>query len=362
MDDTPEIGALVEVRGQRWVVSEKAAGGAASTLLDLQSVEDGRYGETLSVIWEVEPGRRLLPAGSLPDVTPHGFDAPDRLAAFLDAVRRQLIAELKQLREAAGLTQDEVAERLDWHPTKVFRIETGRTGPHPNDVRGMLDIYGVKDQRQREALIQLAKHARKRGWWYSYRDVLPSRYEFFIGRESEASSIRTFELAVIPGLLQNEDYARALVRGGPLELDLEDIERRVEVRMTRQRILTRKDRPQLWAILDEAAIRRTVGGPEVMHSQLQHLITAMEEGKTTIQVVPYDVGAYPGTTGSFIILGFPTSTDVDVVYMETIGGNLWVDKAEEVEHYVTAFDHLRAVALSPDDTRDMLLAASEALT
>jgi transcriptional regulator with XRE-family HTH domain len=276
--------------------------------------------------------------------------------------RRQLIAELKQLRETAGLTQDEVAERLDWHPTKVFRIETGRTGPHPNDVRVMLDIYGVTDRTQREALIQLAKDARKRGWWYSYRDVLPSRYEFYIGMEAEASSIRTFELAVIPGLLQIEDYARAMVRGGPLELDPEDIERRIEVRMTRQRILTMKNRPQLWAILDEAAIQRVVGGPEVMRGQLQHLIAASEQGKTTIQVVPYGVGAHPGTASSFIVLGFPKSTNVDVVYMETIGGNLWVDKAEDVQHYTTAFDHLRAVALSPDDTRDMLLAASEALT
>jgi transcriptional regulator with XRE-family HTH domain len=275
--------------------------------------------------------------------------------------RRQLIAELKQLREAAELTQDEVAEQLDWHTTKLFRIESGRTSPHPNDVRGMLDIYGVSDQDQRDALIQLAKEARKRGWWYSYRDVLPSRYEFFIGMEAAASSIRTFELAVIPGLLQTEDYARALVHGGPIELDPEEQQRFIEVRVARQQILAQRSRPRLWAILDEGAIRRTVGGPTVMRDQLQHLIAASEKGKTTIQVVPYDVGAPPGTASSFIMLGFPKSTNVDMVYMETIGGHLWVDKAEEVQHYATAFDHLRAVALSPDDTRDMLQAASDAL-
>lgn len=275
--------------------------------------------------------------------------------------RRQLIAELKRLREVASLTQEEVADRLDWHPTKVFRIETGRTGPHPNDVRVMLDIYGVTDREQREALIQLAKDARKRGWWYSYRDVLPSRYEFFIGLEHESTSIRTFELAVVPGILQIEEYARALVRGGPLELDADEVQRRVEVRMTRQKILAKKDRPQLWVILDEAVIHRPVGGSEVMRAQLDHLIAASEQARTTIQIVPYSVGSHPGTTGSFVILGFPEPGEIDVVYMETVGGNMAVDKAEEVEHYTNAFDHLRAVALSPHDTRAMLIAASKAL-
>ena len=275
--------------------------------------------------------------------------------------RRQLIAELKRLREAADFTQEDVAQRLDWHHTKVFRIETGRTGPHPNDVRVMLDVYGVTDHEQREALVQLAKDARQRGWWYSYRDVLPGRYEFFVGLEEEAASIQTFELAVVPGLLQTEDYARALARGGPLEFDPEEIERRVEVRMTRQQVLGKPDRPQLWAILDEGAIRRIVGGPAVMYAQLQRLMTMSEQGKTTVQVVPYSVGAHPGTAGSFIILGFADLGEIDVVYIETIGGNMSVDKPEEVRHYTTAFDHLRAVALSPDDTRAMLLAASEAL-
>lgn len=275
--------------------------------------------------------------------------------------RRQLIAELKRLREAARMTQEEVAERLDWHHTKIFRIETGRTGPHPNDVRVMLDIYGVSDAEQREGLVQLAKDARKRGWWYSYRDVLPSRYEFFIGLEQEAASISTFELSIVPGLLQTEDYARALVRGGPLQLTADEIQRRIEVRMSRQQILATKNRPHLWAIMDEAVIRREVGGPAVMRDQLNKLIEAGEQTRTTIQIVPYSVGAHPGVVGSFIIVGFHEPGEIDVVYMETIGGSLSVDKAEEVQHYATAFDHLRAVALSPDDSRAMLLAAADKL-
>ena len=177
--------------------------------------------------------------------------------------RRQLMAELRRLREATRLTQDEVASQLDWHPTKVMRIETGRTAPHPNDVRVMLGLYGVTDADAVAGLIKLAKDARQRGWWYSYRDVLLSRYEFFIGLESEAATIRDFGLAMIPGLLQTEDYARALIRG-LMTYDAAEIERRVEVRMTRQELLAQPDRPQLWAILDEAAVRRVVGGQAIM--------------------------------------------------------------------------------------------------
>jgi transcriptional regulator with XRE-family HTH domain len=276
--------------------------------------------------------------------------------------RRQLMAELKRLRDAAGLTQEDVADQLDWHSTKVMRIETGRTAPHPNDVRVMLGLYGVTSPEQVSALVKLAQDARQRGWWYSYRDVLLNRYEFFIGLEAEASSIRNFELAMVPGLLQTEDYARAVIRGGPMELHADEVERRVEVRMTRQQALSQEDRPQFWAILDEAAIRRTVGGPAVMRRQLESLAQAAEQVKTTIQIVPFGAGAHSGQLGPFVILDFPGPSEPEVVTMETVGGNLYVDKPEEVRLYTTAFDHLRAVALSPGDTRAMLRAAADALT
>jgi transcriptional regulator with XRE-family HTH domain len=267
--------------------------------------------------------------------------------------RRQLMAELKRLREGARLTQDEVASRLDWHPTKVMRIETGRTAPHPNDVRAMLGLYGVADGDITAGMTKLARDARQRGWWYSYRDVLLHRYEFFIGLESEATSIQTFELAMIPGLLQTEDYARALIRG-LMFCDGDEVERRVEVRMTRQELLARPDRPQLWAILDEAAVRRAVGGQAIMRAQLLHLIHSSEHGQTTIQVLPYSAGPHPGQGGPFTVLGFAQLAEPKVVCMETVGGNLYVDKPEEVSLYTTAFDQLRAVALSPAQTRDML--------
>jgi transcriptional regulator with XRE-family HTH domain len=268
--------------------------------------------------------------------------------------RRQLMVELKRLREAAGLTQEDVAGQLDWHPTKVMRIETGRTPPHPNDVRVMLGLYGVTDEAALAVLISLAKDARQRGWWYSYRDVLLSRYEFFIGLESEADTIRDFELAMIPGLLQTEDYARALI-GGLMAYDPAEVQRRVEVRMTRQQLLA-ADRPQLWAIFDEAAIRRVVGSQAIMAAQLLHLADTAEAGRATIQVLPYGAGPHPGQAGPFIILGFADASQPDVVYLETVGGNLYVDKPEEVRLFATAFDQLRAVALSPPQSTAMLRA------
>ncbi len=275
--------------------------------------------------------------------------------------RRQLMAELKRLRDTAGLSQEAVAERLDWHPTKLMRIETGRTAPHPNDVRLMLEVYGMTDRDQLTALVKLARDARQRGWWYSYRDILLNRYDFFIGLESEAASIRWYELAMIPGLLQTADYARALIRGGPQELGPEDVERRVEVRLTRQQALAREDRPQLWTILDESVVRRVVGGPAVMRAQIGYLVAAAEQGRTTLQVVPYGAGPHPGLAGPFIVLGFDKPSEPDIVYLETVGGNLYVDKPEEVRLFATAFDHLRAVALSPGDTRAMLRAVADAL-
>src|SRR5580704_2074058 len=267
--------------------------------------------------------------------------------------RRQLMTELKRLRESTGLTQEEVAGQLDWHPTKIMRIETGRTAPHPNDVRVMLGLYGVADSGVLAGLLKLAKDARQRGWWYSYKDVLLSRFELFLGLESEADSIRDFELSMIPGLLQTRDYARELIRG-LMTYDPAEVERRVQLRMHRQRIMERDESPQLWAILDEAAVRRVVGGKAIMKAQLLHLANTAEHARITIQVLPYGAGPHPGQAGPFIILGFAEPTEPEVVYMETVGGNLYVDKPEEVRLFTTVFDQLRAVALSPAQTRDML--------
>jgi transcriptional regulator with XRE-family HTH domain len=274
---------------------------------------------------------------------------------------RRLALELLRRREAAGLTREEAARQLEWSTSTIFRIETGRSRPQPGNVRVLLELYGVTGP-ERDGLIRLAREARQPGWWHSFRDVLPNPYEVFIGLEAGAASIRNFEPVVVPGLLQTDEYARQMSRGGPRELDREDIERRVQVRMERQRILTREDRPRLWAVIDEAAIRRVVGGPEVMAEQLQHLIECAEQGKTTLQVVPFSAGAHAGTTGPFIILDFPEPTDPSVVYVETLAGDLYLEERADVDRYTLAFDRLLAAALHPDDSVRLVQQAAGTMT
>ena len=274
---------------------------------------------------------------------------------------RRLALELLRRREAAGLTREEAARQLEWSTSTIFRIETGRSRPQPGNVRVLLELYGVSGP-ERDGLIRLAREARQPGWWHSFRDVLPNPYEVFIGLEAGAASIRNFEPIVIPGLLQTEEYARQTLRNGPGELDRDDIERLVQVRMERQRILGREDRPRLWAVVDEAVIRRAVGGPEVMREQLRHLIECAEHGKTTLQVVPFSAGAHAGTTGPFIILDFPEPTDPAVVYVETLAGDLYLEERADVDRYTLAFDRLLAAALHPDDSVRLVQEAARTLT
>jgi len=262
---------------------------------------------------------------------------------------RRLALELLRRREAAGLTREEAARQLEWSTSTIFRIETGRSRPQPGNVRVLLELYGVTGP-ERDGLIRLAREARQPGWWHSFRDVLPNPYEVYIGLEAGAASIRNFEPNVVPGLLQTEEYARQTLRNGPGELDREDVERLVQVRMERQRILAREGRPRLWAVVDEAVIRRVVGGPEVMREQLRHLIECAEQGKTTLQVVPFGAGAHAGTTGPFVILDFPEATDPAVVYVETLAGDIYLEEPLDVDRYTLAFARLLAAALHPDDS------------
>ncbi|MGH3285203.1 MAG: helix-turn-helix domain-containing protein [Streptosporangiaceae bacterium] len=274
---------------------------------------------------------------------------------------RRLAAELQRRREATGLSREEVARRLEWSTSTLFRIETGRNRPQPGNVRMLLELYGVTGP-ERDGLIQLTREARQPGWWHSFRDVLPNPYEVYIGLEAGAASIRNFEPIVVPGLLQTEDYARETFRNGPIELDSEEVERLLEVRMARQKILTRDDRPRLWAIIDEAVIHRAVGGSEVMREQLRHLADAAQQGKTTIQVVPYRAGAHSGTTGPFVILDYAEATDPAVVYVETLAGDIYLEERSDVDRYTLAFDRLRAAALHPDDSVQLVEQMASSLT
>jgi transcriptional regulator with XRE-family HTH domain len=266
---------------------------------------------------------------------------------------RRLAMELQRRREVTGMSREEVARQLEWSTSTLFRMETGRSRPQPGNVRTLLELYGVSGP-ERDGLIQLTRDARKPGWWHSFRDVLPNPYEVYIGLEAGAASIRNFEPVVIPGLLQTEDYARETFRNGPIELDSDEVERLLEVRMARQKILSRDDRPRLWAVIDEAVIHRVVGGTEVMRGQLRHLADAAQQGKTTIQVVPYRAGAHAGTTGPFVILDFDEPTDPTMVYVETLAGDIYLEERSDVNRYNLAFDRLRAAALHPDDSVQLI--------
>ncbi|HEY2578206.1 MAG TPA: helix-turn-helix transcriptional regulator [Streptosporangiaceae bacterium] len=258
---------------------------------------------------------------------------------------RRLAGDLQRLRQAAGLDRDEVAGRLEWHSTKLYRIETARSGITVADLKHLLDQYGVKDERERQALISLARTARQKSWWTRYNDVFHSSY---IGLEAEASKLRAFELIYVPGLLQTEAYARALIQGG---LVVSDIERRVAARMERQQLLERDDPAELWAIIDEAALTRPVGGPAVMREQLDKLIQAPERGNITIQVIRTAVGAHPGMDGVFTMMDFPHPEFFGpVVHLETATDGLYLEEPEEVGRYTLIFDHLRAIALSPGES------------
>ena len=208
----------------------------------------------------------------------------------------------------------------------------------------------------------MTREARQPGWWYSFRDVLPNPYEVYIGLEAGAASIRNFEPSVVPGLLQTADYARETFRNGPIELDPDGVERLVEVCLTRQKILTRDNRPRLWAVIDEAVIHRVVGGTEVMHGQLRYLADSAQQGKTTIQVVPHRAGAHAGTTGPFVILDFEEPTDPAMVYVETLAGDIYLEECSDVNRYTLAFDRLRAASLPPDDSVRLIEQVASTLT
>ncbi|MEV5752615.1 helix-turn-helix transcriptional regulator [Actinoallomurus sp. NPDC052308] len=270
--------------------------------------------------------------------------------------RRRLSAELRRLRAAAGLSSTDASKRLEWSAGKLTRIERGEwLRPNPRDIQDLLDIYGITDVRQREELTQLAREGRQRGWWHPYRDMLSDAYSTYIGLEAEAKALLTFQPLMIPGLLQTADYARAVVAGGPAEINLEEVDRRVEVRIARQNALRGPDPLRLWAIIDEAALHRPVGGPEVMRDQLKHLQDIATLPKVTLQVIPFRTGVHPGVAGgSFAILEFPGSEDPDAVHVDTAAGELFIEEPDQVDRYRVAFQHLTAVALSPDDTLAMI--------
>ncbi|GDY31969.1 transcriptional regulator [Gandjariella thermophila] len=260
--------------------------------------------------------------------------------------------ELRRLRESAGLTIEEVAEKLECSASKISRIETGRVGVGPRDVRDMLALYGV-DSAQVDELVQLAREARRKAWWTAYGDVVPGPY---VGLEAEAESVRTYQGLLIPGLLQSEGYIRALIRQVRSDVSEEEINRRVQVRAARQALLVEDDPLTLWAVVDEAALRRLVGGRAVMREQLDRLREAVTLPNVTLQVAPFSAGGHAGMDGPFVILGFPEHRDPDVVYIESTRSGVYLEHSEDVQRYASMFEQLTASALPPDQS-DALIAA-----
>ncbi|MFE7171386.1 helix-turn-helix domain-containing protein [Streptomyces sp. NPDC057616] len=276
--------------------------------------------------------------------------------------RRKLGAELRELRASAGLTSGEAARLAGWHQSKVSRIETGASGVKPADVRLLLDVYAVSDAQLRELLLVLAGSDESGGrhhWWHAYRGVLPPTYRDFISLESQASAMSTLETSVVPGLLQTPDYARAVTRAAVGGLEDADLDALVEVRLARQDVL-RSDRPlSLSAVLDEAVLRREVGGPDVMALQLRRLLDTAHLPQVRLQVLPFAAGAHVGVTGPFVIFSFSSTSDLDVVVLDHLTSSLYLERKEDLRAYSEAFKDLQSHALSPEDSLDYIAAIGD---
>jgi hypothetical protein len=276
--------------------------------------------------------------------------------------RRRLAGELRRYRETASLTIDEVAERLEWSTAKISRIENARVSVLPRDVKFLLRTYGLSEQDEAwDVLLTLARESRQRGWWQQYGEAVPDWFEVFVGLEAEAATISCYDAEFMPGILQTEEYARAVHRAQLFNASEEEIGRLVRVRMARQELLSPDDAPQLWLVLNEAVIHRMVGGRDVMQEQLKRLIEASRLPTMTLQVVPFSAGAHPAMDGSFQLLGFPEPSDPQIVYVEYHTGALYLEKVADVARYRLMFDHLRASALPVDASRNLMARAAEEL-
>ncbi|MFF3938984.1 helix-turn-helix domain-containing protein [Streptomyces phaeofaciens] len=271
--------------------------------------------------------------------------------------RRRLGQELRRLRELKGMTAEEVAERLLVSQSKISRLENGRRSISQRDVRDLCGVYEVEDQRMVDSLMEMAKDSRQQGWWHAFGDV---PYSVYIGLETDAASLRVYDPQVVPGLLQTRSYAEALISGALPEAPPQDIEKRIQVRLRRQeRISTGENPLRLWAVLDEAALRRQVGNRQVMIEQLEYLLEMSQLPHVTVQLIPFTMGAHPGVSGQYAILEFPDAADSSVVYIEGVTSDLYLEKPQDVQKYSVMYEHLRAQALNADQTREFIQKAAK---
>jgi transcriptional regulator with XRE-family HTH domain len=269
-------------------------------------------------------------------------------------------SQLRRLREAAGITPERASHELRASRSKISRLETGKVKFKVRDVEDLLSLYGVTDEQQRAEALTLARQSNAPDWWRKYSDILPGWFETYLGLESAASTIRSFEIQFVPALFQTADYARAVTRLGHKAAPAGEIEDRVALRLKRQDLLSRPEPPVVWSVIDEAVLLRPVGGPAVMRAQLRHLVEAAKMPHVTFQVVPFGLGAHAGAGGSFTVLRFAEQALPDVVYIEQLTSAIYLEQRPDVEHYLEVMDQLSGDALAPAATIRFLEQAAEA--
>lgn len=270
-------------------------------------------------------------------------------------VRRILLgSQLRRLRESRGITREAAGYSIRASESKISRMELGRVSFKARDIEDLLTLYGVTEETERGALLGLAREANLAGWWHSFGDVLPGWFQTYIGLEAAASLLRVYEVQFVHGLLQTEEYAHAVVARGMPGASQADIDRRVALRVERQKVLVSERAPHFHVILDEAALRRPYGDRAVMRGQLKHLIDVSEHPGVTLQVMPFSFGGHAGESGSFTMLSFPESDLSDVVYLEQLTGALYLDKREEVAQYGAVMEKLAKDSPDPAESRDLL--------
>jgi hypothetical protein len=269
----------------------------------------------------------------------------------------QLGGRLRALREGRGISRDEAGWTIRGSESKISRMELGRVGFKERDVTDLLKLYGVEDAGEVGQMLALAREANALGWWTPYSDLLPPWFQNYLGLEEAATLIRTYEVQFVPGLLQTEAYARAVIKLGHGQKNARELDRRVDLRMARKRILGHPDAPRLWAVIDEAVLRRPIGGAEVLREQIEELLTLTGHPKVRLQVMPFWSGGHAAAGGAFTILRFPLRDLPDTVYIEQLTSALYLDKQDDVDRYTAAVARLFIEAEPPTRTPDILNAA-----
>ncbi|GAA4861245.1 helix-turn-helix transcriptional regulator [Saccharopolyspora cebuensis] len=283
--------------------------------------------------------------------------ATDGAAGSGPTARRLVLgAQLRRLREASGISRDEAGYSIRGSGSKISRLELGRVGFKERDVADLLSLYGVTEESEREPFLDLVRRSNEPGWWNSYNDLMPSWFQDYVGLEESASRIQTYEIQFVPGLLQTETYARAVASQGRPEAPDAEVDRRVGLRLHRQRLLTQPRAPRLWAVIDEAVLHRPIGGRAVLRAQIEHLLQVTALPTISLQIVPFELGR-SAAEGAFTVLRFAEPEIPDIVYLEHLCGALYLDKQEDVEVYSKVSHRLAVDALTPEATRRSLSAA-----